>query len=64
VSQEIHNYASEGIGYLRCGFFGRADHAVRSVANRPKFLPQNAKGAPEKYQRPKKTAAEFSADLM
>jgi hypothetical protein len=37
---------------------------VASVANRPKFLPQNAKMAPEKYQRPKKSAAEFSADLM
>jgi hypothetical protein len=34
-----------------------------SVANWPKFLPQNAKVAPEKTQRPKKSAAEFSADL-
>jgi hypothetical protein len=35
-----------------------------SVANRPKFLPQNAKVAPEKHQRPKKSAAEFYVDLM
>jgi hypothetical protein len=35
-----------------------------SVANRPKILPQNAKVGPKKSQRPKKSAAEFSADLM
>jgi hypothetical protein len=41
---------------------GRRD--TGSVANRPKFLPENAKVAPEKYQRAKKSAVEFSADLM
>jgi hypothetical protein len=34
-----------------------------SVANRPKFLPQNANVAPEKAQRPRKSAAELSAGL-
>jgi hypothetical protein len=34
-----------------------------SVANRPKFLPQTAKVAPQKSQRPRKSAAKFSADL-
>jgi hypothetical protein len=30
-----------------------------SVANRPKYLPQNAKVAPEKSKRPKKSATEI-----
>jgi hypothetical protein len=30
---------------------------------RAKFLPENAKAAPEKSQRSRKSAAEFSADL-
>jgi hypothetical protein len=34
-----------------------------SIVNRPKFLPQNAKVAPEKSHRPRTFAAEFSADL-
>jgi hypothetical protein len=34
-----------------------------SVANRPKFLPQNAKVAPEKSLRPRKSAAQFYADF-
>jgi hypothetical protein len=34
-----------------------------SVANRPRFRPQNAKVDPGKSQRPRKSAAEFSADL-
>jgi hypothetical protein len=34
-----------------------------SVANWLKFLPQNAKVAPEKYQRPRKSVAEFYADF-
>jgi hypothetical protein len=36
---------------------------VSSVANPPKFLPQNVKVAPEKYQRSRKSAAEFYAKL-
>jgi hypothetical protein len=35
-----------------------------SVANRPKFLPQNAKVAPQKSQRPRKSAAEFYSELQ
>jgi hypothetical protein len=34
-----------------------------SVANRPKFLPQNTKVAPEKSQRPRKSAAEFYVEF-
>jgi hypothetical protein len=34
-----------------------------SVANRPKFRPKNTKVAPEKSQRPAKSAAELSADF-
>jgi hypothetical protein len=37
--------------------------ALSSVANRPKFLPQNPKVAPEKSQRPRKSVAEFYADF-
>jgi hypothetical protein len=36
---------------------------MHSVANRPKFRSQNAKMAPEKSQRPRKSAAEFYADF-
>jgi hypothetical protein len=41
----------------------RACGMVISVANRPKFLPQNTKVAPEKSQRPRKSEVEFSAEL-
>jgi hypothetical protein len=34
-----------------------------SVANRPKFWAQNAKAAAEKSPRPRKSAAELSADF-
>jgi hypothetical protein len=34
-----------------------------SVANWPKFRPQNTKVAPEKSQQPEETAAEFFADF-
>jgi hypothetical protein len=40
----------------------RFDHKS-SVANWPKFLQQNAKVAPEKYQRQRKSAVEFYADF-
>jgi hypothetical protein len=36
---------------------------LSSVADRPKFQPQNTKVAPEKSLRPRKSAAEFSAEL-
>jgi hypothetical protein len=35
-----------------------------SVANWQKFRPQNTKVAPQKYQRPEKSAAEFLADFI
>jgi hypothetical protein len=41
-----------------------AFHVGSSVAHRPKFLPQNAKVAPEKSQRQRKSAAQFPADLQ
>jgi hypothetical protein len=41
-----------------CGY-----HTATSVANRPKFLPQNTKVAPEKSQRPRKSAAKFYAEF-
>jgi hypothetical protein len=34
-----------------------------SVANRLKFLPPNAKVAPEKYQRQRKSGAELYAEF-
>jgi hypothetical protein len=36
---------------------------IHSVANWQKFRPQNTKVAPQKSQRPEKSAAEFSADI-
>jgi hypothetical protein len=45
-------------------YVGRTiDKAVVSVANWPKFRPQNTKVAPKKSQRPEETAVEFFADF-
>jgi hypothetical protein len=48
------------MGLLPCACATR--HKKISVANQPKFRPQNAKVAPEKTQRPRKSVTKFSVD--